>query len=277
MSEIEISIDADPRGSREDFAGADLTLPEWHAVAVGVYYQLAVTAGQLGYSVKPKSSSRCMRLLSRVYDLLPGAEKGRFMRSFTTVGLNTIWESEEERSPWSRAVTLAHEIVHIVDRRSDKLFNLRYALPQVLSPLALLALLAFWQPWFLLALGFLVFLYPFKRLSSYRYYAEVRGYRMSMFMQNLGYEIQGAQISESRRDRMVEHVSRTMSSASYLWMVDAEQAHTRMVREDARVQQGSVLAPLDAYSLVGRAVRSVQDGTGPQLLVQIMEEIQSKE
>jgi len=68
---------------------------------------------------------------------------------------------------------LAHEYVHLRDRkRLGPLFNLLYLAPQLF---ALTALLSFWNPWFLCALGFLL---PWP--SPGRAWLEFRGYRMSM-------------------------------------------------------------------------------------------------
>ena len=80
--------------------------------------------------------------------------------------------------PWDRSVEsrisiLAHEYVHLKDRkRMGWLFNLLYLSPQIFS---LFALGAFWNTWWLLAL---LFLLPLP--SPGRAWLELRAYKMSI-------------------------------------------------------------------------------------------------
>ena len=79
----------------------------------------------------------------------------------------------QHHNPATAIEILAHEYVHLKDRKKlGWLFNLLYLSPQIFS---LLALMAFFNPWFLLSL---LCLLPLP--SPGRAWLEFRGYRMSM-------------------------------------------------------------------------------------------------
>jgi len=114
--------------------------------------------------------------------------KKTFMTTFTTVIGNTIyfpsrgWRSN--RSDKKTIATVAHEMIHMWDKRADKKFgidwfSLRYLLPQGLVIFSLLALFAFINLWFLLFLWALLFLIPWP--ANYRSEYEARGYAMSFY------------------------------------------------------------------------------------------------
>lgn len=75
---------------------------------------------------------------------------------------------------------IAHETIHLIDQRDlgRIKFLLMYSFPQNLSVLALLALGAFWNIWFLGAVGFLVALFPWG--SWYRSAFELKAYTATL-------------------------------------------------------------------------------------------------
>ena len=123
-----------------------------------------------GFEIRSKKGSRLMKLLSVVLF---------FNKSFLTNYITTIYPRIyvpllpwNPKRPISRISTLAHEYVHLRDRkRLGWLFNILYLSPQIF---ALLAFGAFWNLWWLLALGFLL---PLP--SPGRAWLEYRGYRMT--------------------------------------------------------------------------------------------------
>ena len=122
------------------------------------------------FEVVDKKQSRLMKLLSVVLF---------FNKSFLEGYVTTIYprvyvpsERWSQHKPVSRIATLAHEYVHLYDRkRLGWLFNVLYLSPQIF---ALLAFGAFWNLWWLSAL---LFLLPLP--SPGRTWLELRGYRMT--------------------------------------------------------------------------------------------------
>jgi hypothetical protein len=106
-----------------------------------------------------------------------------FNKGFLTRYITTLYPRIYVPSlPWnpnkpvSRIATLAHEYVHMYDRRRlGWIFNILYLSPQIFS---LLTIGAFWNMWWLLAL---LFLLPLP--SPGRTWLEFRGYRMTAAVQ----------------------------------------------------------------------------------------------
>lgn len=80
---------------------------------------------------------------------------------------------------------MAHETMHEYDRKriGSFLYTMMYASPQILAPLALGAIGAIWNPWWLLCLLFLLLLAPIP--SPGRAYIEMRGYRVNMMVERM--------------------------------------------------------------------------------------------
>ena len=122
------------------------------------------------FEIRSKKESRLMKLLSMVLF---------FNKDFSTRYVTTIYPHVYVPSlPWkpnrptSRISVLAHEFVHLYDRkRLGWIFNFLYLSPQIF---ALLSLGAFWNLWWLMAL---LFLLPLP--SPGRAWLEFRGYRMT--------------------------------------------------------------------------------------------------
>jgi hypothetical protein len=134
------------------------------------------------FNIAYKEDSGFMKFLGTLMFFNP-----RFMDKYiTTIGKTVYFPSAEFvaiHAPALRSV-LAHEFYHIWDaKRTGSLrWHLLWLFPQVLAPLALLALLAFvWFPaiWMLLALLFLI---PWPAYWRKKY--ELGGYTMSLFALN---------------------------------------------------------------------------------------------
>jgi hypothetical protein len=124
-------------------------------------------------TVKYKDESLLMRLIGKLMFYNPGFST----HVITTIGETVYFPSRSfvEDSYQESWMSLAHELVHVEDYRKNKvLFMLGYAMPQLLSLLALLAPVL-WSWWPLLAL---VFLAPLP--APWRRDTELRGYAMSM-------------------------------------------------------------------------------------------------
>jgi hypothetical protein len=152
-----------------------------------------------GFDIVDKKKSLRMIFLSRVLFFVPG-----FMKNFTTVSYPIVYTSslaEWHANPDRAIVTLAHEYVHLRDRkRLGLFFNFLYMTPQALF---VFALLYPYSDWFLL---FLFCLLPFPSLG--RTWAEIRAYKMTMAV---FYWLYGVQYS-------VDHIVHQFVSPNYYWM-----------------------------------------------------------
>jgi len=152
-----------------------------------------------GFEVVDKKGSRLMRLLSVILF---------FNKAFMTRYITTIYPKVYvPELPWNpdkptaRIATLAHEYVHMSDRkRLGWLFNLLYLSPQIF---AVFAIGAFFNLWWLLAL---LFLLPIP--SPGRAWLEFRGYRMSMAVY---WWLTGREIN-------TVWVEQQFTSSGYYWM-----------------------------------------------------------
>lgn len=104
----------------------------------------------------------------------------KYLTSYITTNYPHVdWPQVDYAAGDAHWKVLAHEYVHLFDRqRLGYRFNFAYLFPQILAPLALLALFGFVNPWFLLNLLWLTALAPWP--APGREWAELRGYTMSM-------------------------------------------------------------------------------------------------
>ncbi len=128
--------------------------------------------------IKYKNNSEFMKILGAILFF-----NKNFMTSFiTTIGSIIYFPTEEfvAGNETSSIILLAHEYVHVRDavKYNKILFSLAYMSPQILSILFFI-LGFFWWPLFIIA-G--ICLLPVS--SPFRMYFELRGYKMSLFMEN---------------------------------------------------------------------------------------------
>lgn len=177
-----------------------------------------------GFSVEWKSESRLQRALGSLLFFVPG-----YMTNYTTVMFDTMYLPEIARTPeFNLGDTLAHEFVHLWDAKNDRLFNLKYLFPQALG---LLAVGAFWNLWFLLAL---VFLLPIP--APWRMKYELRGYTSQLAM-----AYWAARWPDEIQD-IAYWVPEHFTNGSYYWMWPFKESIQRRI--DARVaavKDGSLL------------------------------------
>tara|TARA_R110000824_G_scaffold363457_1_gene551442 strand:- start:318 stop:965 length:648 start_codon:yes stop_codon:yes gene_type:complete len=126
-----------------------------------------------GFRIEDKRKSPLMRLLSKLLF---------FNKKFSTGYVTTLYPKVYvPELPWrekdhvAAIATLAHEYVHLKDRKRMWLFfNFLYLFPQNLAPFALLGALGNSPLWYLC----LLFLLPIP--SPTRAWLEFRGYRMTL-------------------------------------------------------------------------------------------------
>ena len=163
------------------------------------------------FELKDKKESRLMRLLSKLLF---------FNKDFLDKYVTTIYpkvyvpESFWKLSNWkedsaiSAMATLAHEYVHLKDRkRMGYLFNFLYLFPQ---NLVFFSLLGIFNPWWYLCL-----LCALPIPSPTRAWLEYRGYRMTLFV----YEYFGAM---RNFDDFTDWIAEHFSNSSYYWMFPAK-------------------------------------------------------
>ena len=175
-----------------------------------------------GFAIKSKEHGLFWDVLSRLM-FWNKAIKTHFITTLYPV----VWVPQ---LPWmegqdTNAIEIiAHEYVHLRDRkRLGLLFNFLYASPQIL---ALLALLGFYNSWFLL---FLLCLLPWP--SPGRAWLEFRGYRMSMAVY---YWFHGAKLDP----RWIAH---QFVGSNYYWMFPFEKLVTRTFEKEYKKIKSGVL------------------------------------
>ena len=180
-----------------------------------------------GFEIREKTESLWMIFLSNVLFFVPG-----FMTSFITTFYPKVfipsrrrWESNN----LSSITTLAHEYVHLSDRkRMSLVFNFLYLMPQIF---VVFALLFPYSNWFLL---FLFCLLPLP--SPGRAWAEFRGYRMSMAVH---YWLTGEKYN-------IDHIVRQFVSSNYYWMFPFEGfVRSRFEEAFRNIQQDNLSAELE--------------------------------
>lgn len=132
-----------------------------------------------GFDIKFKTQSPWMKFLNFFAQVF---NKSFLTEYITTTGSTVYFPSKKkflERQE-ENADVLAHELVHLVERRDEGVFLnfLRYTFPQILAVFSLFAIGAVWSLWFLLALVFLLAIIPIP--SPTRRDIEFKGYTMSM-------------------------------------------------------------------------------------------------
>jgi hypothetical protein len=176
-----------------------------------------------GFEIVDKKDSMLMKLLSFLLFF-----NKSFMTNYVTTMYPKIYVPSlpwHPNSPIRRISTLAHEYVHLRDRkRMGLLFNFLYLSPQIFS---LLAVGAFWNLWWLLAL---LFLLPIP--SPGRAWLEYRGYRMTMAMH---WYVAGLETN-------VAWVEQQFTSSNYYWMMPFKKfIGSRLVREFENIKAGKNL------------------------------------
>lgn len=131
-----------------------------------------------GFALKFKNESVPMRVLGTLMFFNPS-----FMTEYTTTIGRTVYFPSKQYVLDNQSIAfeiLAHELVHMVDEKSDKAYKVKYLFPQILSLMALLSVFSFVSAWALLFLLFLLALLPLP--APWRKTTELRGYTMSLAM-----------------------------------------------------------------------------------------------
>lgn len=134
-----------------------------------------------GFNIQFKEKSLLMKAL--YYCGFVWLFNPKFLTSYWTTLGKTVYAPTEAgffANPEGSVDILAHELVHMVDRKKNGFLrhDVRYAVPQAFALLSLLSIGAIWNLW---ALTFLVFLLALLPLPSPgRKDIEMRGYTMTM-------------------------------------------------------------------------------------------------
>lgn len=188
-----------------------------------------------GFSIRFKDKSFFMKALYYV-GFVWVFNKDFNTRFWTTTGKAVYAPTEEGfyADPEGAVGILAHELVHMIDRKKNGVLghDLPYAFPQILAVLSLLSLGAIWNLWFLVFLVFLLALAPLP--SPGRKNVEMRGYTMSMAVFYWRY----ATIAEEDFDWYAKHFSGPTYYFMWPWHKDAvKELKTRF----EAVRSGSIL------------------------------------
>lgn len=177
------------------------------------------------FQLRSKKDSRLMKVLAVILFFNKG-----FLDKYITTLYPYVYVPE---LPWtsssvrSRISVLAHEYVHLKDRkRLGWLFDIMYLSPQIF---ALLALGAFWNLWWLLAL---LFLLPLPSIG--RAWIEYRGYRMTLAMH---WYLTGRHVS-------VDWIAKQFIKSNYYWMWPFKKSvEMHILRVMQKVESDKFLSP----------------------------------
>lgn len=172
-----------------------------------------------GFRIVNKEDSLLMRILG----FFLGKE---WMEHVSITTLRTIYIPKKTRERKTLAGIIAHEICHYAERKEIGTWRYfwRYTYPEIVPiviniPLMLLAL--FFDHWYL-ALPMLLVLTVIQLLPTgvafYRAEIEARGYA-------IGKLVQAMQTNTPIRDKDIESVAKSMSGATYFWMVSKKAAN----------------------------------------------------
>lgn len=151
-----------------------------------------------GFRVRYKDQS----LLMKVFNWVLGVFNPTFMTNYTTVVGNTVYFPSkfyvvrDYHRAWR---ILAHEMVHMEDRKRNPGFGLLYLFPQVLFPVCLALFLVLGLHWW--SLLSLLFLAPLP--APFRMHAEAKAYAMTLAT---GYWITG-QASDFHKNQILREFS----------------------------------------------------------------------
>jgi hypothetical protein len=121
-----------------------------------------------------KKNSKLMKLISFILFF----NKSFISNFVTTIGNNIyVPESFYNLNERQQKVIICHELVHIMDKKNDKLFIIKYLFPQIL---VLFCLFSFFN---ILFLFFLIFIFPIP--SFFRKNYELRAYKVSLLVQKI--------------------------------------------------------------------------------------------
>ena len=151
------------------------------------FYRLSLTLQREGIRFMPKRQSRFMRLLSKVFHIVPGVDPQAFMERYTTHIGKTIYLPDrwDTFSMIQQCSILSHELTHHKDQRklTMPLYVFMYLSPQLLGVIGLIVAgvlcaldVSYWWAW----LSCLLFLAPLP--SPGRSWIEYRGYSTSMWV-----------------------------------------------------------------------------------------------
>jgi hypothetical protein len=150
----------------------------------------------------------------------------------TTLGSTIYWPEErwEDSEPYRRFGTQAHEVKHVLDSRKYwYLYFWSYLVPQLLALPLFLAVLAFWNPAWLLCLAFALFLIPGITGDSPRAHWELRAYKISHVVLSL----RVGHADQPYADR----IAGIFTGPKYLWMA----ASGKRIRDELMATTQAVL------------------------------------
>ncbi len=163
------------------------------------------------FEIKSKDKSFLMKLISFILFF-----NKDFMSSFvTTIGSNIYFPNNYDFEKPSAIVTIAHEVKHILDSRKNKLFNVLYLFPQILSLFFIPALFLHWAFIFPLLLVLSPAIPAFFRASY-----EFDAYLISLFVINLFLTYQNFD-EKSRQDILmsnIERMNKHFTGSTYYFM-----------------------------------------------------------
>lgn len=161
------------------------------------------------FRVRYKNKSVWQKFIAAVLFFIRG---NRYLKDYTTTLGFTVWFPSEawvQENYWRAFKVLAHEYVHLLDRkRYPRMFDLMYAFPLPIALLSLATFGVFFSQWFWLALVPLVALLPWPAFP--RANLEMRAYTMGIAINFWRY----GSVSQDTRSWL----AKIFTGSDYYWM-----------------------------------------------------------
>lgn len=174
--------------------------------------QAFVTEVSQKHNSKVKVLRKSESLLMRLLGFILKPFNPTFMEQYITTIGTTIYIPDAFLifiSPTKFLEVIAHETQHIIDYTKNKpLFVLGYLFPQGLAAFAFLSVFAFFSPWMLLCLLFLLFLAPIP--APWRYQFELNGYRASILIARKMYNY-----TDEQMEQLYQRISNQLTTSYY--------------------------------------------------------------
>lgn len=203
----------------------------------------------ISFSINNKSESFIIKIISKILFF-----NKEFSKYITTIGSKVyVPDQWMDRHELETLPVICHEFRHLYDAKNDKLFGIKYLMPQILAPLMLL--FCFLNLYLGIGL-FILFLLPLP--AYYRMKFELYGYSMALFTSNELYLER--KFSEKERFIRLTKLAKSMndeqfvgSAYYFMWIFGVNKNFNKIIDE---IISGDIKKTNDIYEVVSRALKA---------------------
>lgn len=206
------------------------------------------------FNIKYKNQSLFIKSISYILFF-----NKKFMTDYTTTIGNTVYFTSKEyieNNPKGAIILLAHEFVHALDRKNNIMFQFNYLMPQILSPIFLIAffILSGWCSFIFLLLSVLCLLPIIP--AFYRSAYELRGYKMSLFINSEIIKEENSYVDYNLSlKQMAEDINNEFINSSYYWM-NRSGVITELTDTITKIKTDDIVKDDMVYNIVREAFKN---------------------